>query len=136
MHWHELSGSSDLAQCLASTSRLPSPFVGLPLCSFLPSYLACHAVLSGIQRLCDARRIVTQNLVFLVPQYDGSKVSTSWHAAFFLCACVPTCPGAPGAPGAGVPQPKGRRQLACMVRWISAAPLAQSACLAIGSLPR
>ena len=32
------------------------------------------AVLSGIQRLADARRIVTHNVVFLVPQYDGSKV--------------------------------------------------------------
>lgn len=36
-------------------------------------------VLSGIQRLCDARRIVTQNLVFLVPQYDGSKVFMPSH---------------------------------------------------------
>lgn len=27
-----------------------------------------------MQRLCEARRVITQNIVFLVPEYDGSKV--------------------------------------------------------------
>jgi hypothetical protein len=31
-------------------------------------------VLSALQRLCEARRVVTQNLAFLVPPYDGAKV--------------------------------------------------------------
>ncbi|KAL4443545.1 hypothetical protein ABPG75_011282 [Micractinium tetrahymenae] len=36
-------------------------------------------VLSAMQRLCEARRVITQNIVFLVPEYDGSKVFMPSH---------------------------------------------------------
>ncbi len=67
-----------------------------PLLTHCPSPAHCCscAVLSGIQRLADARRIVTHNVVFLVPQYDGSKVGLAASATetvllpWLLCVCA------------------------------------------------
>jgi hypothetical protein len=35
-------------------------------------------VLSTMQRQSGARRVISQNLVFLVPPYEGTKVGRSW----------------------------------------------------------
>lgn len=65
-----LLGRQQIEHCLA-----PLPAYLLIFSPAHPPPAPPSPVLSALQRLCEARRVINQNILFLVPEYDGFKVS-------------------------------------------------------------